>query len=149
MPQSERQRYACGHQQHLWRIGTKEFPAYTEKVEAGSKGLTAPYHMPHMTYLLHDLVALQAGVAINRGPVGLVAVAHDHDVVALAEGVGVDGLGVEDHLRVFAGGLVGGGAVEVPFGAGGSNSKRKNMIQVMFLNGRGKGGGATQRWWVK
>ena len=104
-----------------------------------------------MTYLLHDLVARQAGVAISRGPVGLVAVAHNHDVVTLAEGVGVDGLGVEDHLGVFARGLVGGGAVEVPFGAGRSNSRRKNMIQVMFLNGRGKKGGgrATQRWWVK
>ena len=87
--------------------------------------------MPHMTYLLHDLVARQAGVAVNRGPVGLVAVAHDHDVVALAEGVGVDGLGVEDHLGIFAGGLVGGGTVEVPFRAGGSN-KRKNMMQVML-----------------
>ena len=97
--------------------------------------------MPHMTYLLHNLVARQAGVAINRGPVGLVAVAHDHDVVALAEGVGVDGLGVEDYLGVFAGGLVGGGTVEVPFGADRSNSRRKNMIQVMFLNGRVKGGG--------
>ena len=84
--------------------------------------------MPHMTYLLHDLVARQAGVAVNRGPVGLVAVAHDHDVVTLTEGVGVDGLWVEDHLGIFAGGLVGGGAVEVPFGAGRSNSGEKNMI---------------------
>lgn len=40
-----------------------------------------------------------------------------HDVLAATEGVGVDGAGLEQHLRVVAGGLAGGRAVEVPDGA--------------------------------
>lgn len=68
-------------------------------------------------YLIHDLIALLAGVAINRSPVGLVAVAHDNDVFTAAEGIGVDGLGVEDHFGVLSRGLIGGGAIEVPLGA--------------------------------
>ena len=64
--------------------------------------------------LLHDLGALLPCVVVDGSAVGLVAVAHYHDVVTSAEGVRVDGLGVQDHLGVLPGGLAGGRPVEVP-----------------------------------
>lgn len=69
------------------------------------------------SHLGHDLGALLAGVVVDGGAVGLVAVAEDHDVVAAAERVRVDGLRVYDHLRVVSGSLFGGGTIEVPLGA--------------------------------
>lgn len=69
------------------------------------------------SHLGHDLGALLPGVVIDRGAVGLVAVAEDHDVVAAAERVGVDGLRVDDHLRVVSGSLVGRRTIEVPLWA--------------------------------
>jgi len=58
-------------------------------------------------------VAEVVGVGLAVGHVG---VAHDEDVVAAAEGVGVDGAGAEVDVGVVAWGLGGGGAVKVPFG---------------------------------
>lgn len=70
------------------------------------------------SHLGHDLGALLPRVVVDGGAIGLVAVAHHHDVVPAAERVGVDGLGVQDNLRVLAGGLAGGRAVEVPLRPG-------------------------------
>jgi len=66
--------------------------------------------------LLHDeggVVAEVVGVGLAVRHVGF---AHDEDVVAAAEGVGVDGAGAEVDVGVVAWGLGGGGAVKVPFG---------------------------------
>ncbi|RUP44708.1 hypothetical protein BC936DRAFT_149102 [Jimgerdemannia flammicorona] len=65
---------------------------------------------------VHDLLGVGAVVSLVWGTVGVVSLAEDEDVVALAEGVGEDGDGLEEDVRVVAGGLLGRGAVEVPLG---------------------------------
>mmetsp|Transcript_20772 Transcript_20772/g.69686 ORF Transcript_20772/g.69686 Transcript_20772/m.69686 type:complete len:440 (-) Transcript_20772:129-1448(-) len=51
----------------------------------------------------------------DGGALAVVRVAHDEDVVAVwPEGVLVDGLGLQDHLRVLPGGLPRGGAIIGP-----------------------------------
>ena len=48
--------------------------------------------------LLHHVGGLDARVAVDGRAVRLEAVAHHEDVLALAEGVRVDGAGLEHHL---------------------------------------------------
>lgn len=66
--------------------------------------------------LLHQLGGLVSVVELVRCAVGHPALGKDEDVVATlgAEGVWVDGDGLDVDIAVVAGGLSGGGAVEVP-----------------------------------
>jgi hypothetical protein len=57
-----------------------------------------------------------AVVELVRGAIGVPALGEDDDVGGAAEGVGEDGAGAQVDIRVVAGGLLGGGAVEVPDG---------------------------------
>jgi hypothetical protein len=65
---------------------------------------------------LHELGALVAEVVLVRGSVMVPAFCQDKDVVALPEGVGVDGTGAEVDVGVLARRLGGGTPVEVPDG---------------------------------
>jgi hypothetical protein len=66
---------------------------------------------------LHEDSSVVAEVVCVGLAIGAPGLAHDEDVVtANAERVRVEGDGVEVHIRVVAGGLAGGGTVEVPFG---------------------------------
>lgn len=62
----------------------------------------------------HDLVALVSVVGLIGGAIVVVALGKNDDVVTTTERVGVVGSGTEVDIRVTAGGLVGGGTVEVP-----------------------------------
>lgn len=55
-------------------------------------------------------------VELVGGSIRVPGLAEDKDVVTLAEGVGEDGNGTQVDVGVTAGGLAGGGTVEVPFG---------------------------------
>jgi hypothetical protein len=55
-------------------------------------------------------------VELVGAAIGIPGLAEDEDVVTLAEGVGEDSAGTEVDIGVIAGGLAGGGTVEVPFG---------------------------------
>jgi hypothetical protein len=55
-------------------------------------------------------------VVLVGGAVGVPALSEDDDVGRAAEGVGEDGAGAEVDVGVVTGGLLGGGAVEVPDG---------------------------------
>lgn len=66
--------------------------------------------------LLHDYGGVVAEVERVGLAVGHPGLAHYEDVVAEAEGVRVHCDGAEVDVGVVAGGLRGGGAVEVPFG---------------------------------
>lgn len=65
---------------------------------------------------LHHLGALIAVVVLVGGTVGVPALGENNDVGRAAERVGEDGAGAEVDIRVVAGSLLGGRAVEVPFG---------------------------------
>jgi hypothetical protein len=66
---------------------------------------------------LHEDSSVVAEVVCVGLAIGAPGLAHDEDVVtANTERVRVEGDGVEVHIRVVAGGLAGGGTVEVPFG---------------------------------
>ncbi len=65
--------------------------------------------------LLHQprgIVTEVEGVGLS---VRIPRLAHDEDVGLEADGVGEDGDGADVDVRVLAGGLAGGGAVEIPF----------------------------------
>jgi RND family efflux transporter MFP subunit len=64
--------------------------------------------------LIHGLGGRHTGVARDRRPIGLEAVAHDQNVIPPTHGVLIDRPRVKHDLRVNAWGLAGGGAVEVP-----------------------------------
>lgn len=55
-----------------------------------------------------------AVVVLVGGAVGVPALSQDDDVGGATEGVGEDGAGAEVDVGVVTGGLLGGGAVEVP-----------------------------------
>lgn len=59
---------------------------------------------------------LVAEVELVGASIGIPGLAEDEDVVTLAEGIGEDGTRAEVDVGVIAGGLAGGGAIEVPFG---------------------------------
>ena len=63
---------------------------------------------------VHDLLGMVTVVGAVGGSVVVVALSEDEDVVAAAEGVLEDGGRAEVDIRVIAGGLVGGGTIEVP-----------------------------------
>lgn len=63
---------------------------------------------------LHDLVALMAEVELVGGAVGVPALSQDEDVGRATEGIGEDRTRAEVDVRVIAGSLFGGRAVEVP-----------------------------------
>jgi hypothetical protein len=65
---------------------------------------------------LHHLVGLIAVVELVGGAVGVPALGQDDDVGGAAEGVGEDSDGAQVDVGVVAGGLLGGGAIEVPGG---------------------------------
>lgn len=70
----------------------------------------------HVLVGLHELCALVAVVELVGGSIGVPALGENEDVVTATERVGEDGDGAEVDVRVTAGGLVGGRAVEVPLG---------------------------------
>ena len=78
-------------------------------------------------HLLHRLRATDTGVVLNGGHVGLVAVAHDQDIFPATEGIGKDGLGLQEHLGVVPGSLASGGAIEVPDGPMTGVGERKRV----------------------
>jgi len=55
-------------------------------------------------------------VKLVGAAIGVPGLAKDKDVVTLTEGIGEDGTGAQVDVGVIAGGLTGGGTVEVPFG---------------------------------
>ena len=63
---------------------------------------------------LHNLGGMVAVVGPVGGTVVVVALGENEDVVAATEGVLEDGGRAEVDIRVIAGGLVGGGTIEVP-----------------------------------
>lgn len=65
---------------------------------------------------LHQPRGFVPVVELVGRPIGIPGFAEHEDVVAEAEGVGVHGHGPDVDIGVAAGGLAGGGAVEVPFG---------------------------------
>lgn len=65
---------------------------------------------------LHQEGGIVAEVVGVRLAVGIVGLADDEDVVAQAEGVRIEGGRAEVDIRVVAGCLAGGGAVEIPLG---------------------------------
>lgn len=65
---------------------------------------------------LHQLGALMAVVELVGGAVGVPALGQDEDVGGATEGVGEDGNGLQVNVRVVAGRLACGRAVEVPGG---------------------------------
>lgn len=65
---------------------------------------------------VHQLVGLVAVVELVGGAIGVPGLAQDQDVLAGAEGVGVDGDRADVDVGVVAGGLAGGRAVKVPLG---------------------------------
>lgn len=64
---------------------------------------------------LHQTVGVVTVVEFVGASIGIPGLAENEDVVTLSEGVGEEGNGTEVDIGVLAGGLVGGGAVEVPF----------------------------------
>jgi hypothetical protein len=64
--------------------------------------------------LLHDLLGVMAVVSLVGGAVVVVAFCEDEDVVAATERVREDCDGTQKDIRVVAGGLVGGRAIEIP-----------------------------------
>ena len=56
-----------------------------------------------------------AVVEFVRSSIVVPGLAHDEDVVATAERIGIHGNGAEVDIGVVAGGLAGRGAIEVPF----------------------------------
>lgn len=72
---------------------------------------------PDLLFLVggEDLGGVRAGVGGERGAAGRVGVAEHQDVVLVRpEGITEDGPRLDDDLRVLAGGLSSGAAVEVP-----------------------------------
>ena len=65
---------------------------------------------------LHQLSSLVAVVELVGGAIGVPGLTEDKDVVSLAEGVREDSNGADIDIGVVAGGLAGGGTVEVPLG---------------------------------
>lgn len=65
---------------------------------------------------LHQAGSLVTEIELVGTAIGIPGLAEDEDVVTLAEGVGEDSAGTEVDIGVIAGGLAGGGTVEVPFG---------------------------------
>lgn len=63
---------------------------------------------------LHNLGGMVAVVGPVGGTVVVVALGENEDVVTATEGVLEDGGRAEVDIRVIAGGLVGGGTIEVP-----------------------------------
>ena len=66
--------------------------------------------------LVHNFVALLAGVGSDGGAINLVLIAPDEDVGVSTEGVLVDPARTDPDLRVVSRGLIGGGTVIVPVG---------------------------------
>jgi len=64
----------------------------------------------------HDLLGFVTEVCLVGGAVGVVGLAENELVVALAEGVGKDGDGDQDDVGIVTGSLIGGGTVKVPLG---------------------------------
>ena len=65
---------------------------------------------------LHHLIGLIAVVELVGGAVGVPALGQDDDVGGAAERVGEDSDGAQVDVGVVTGGLLGGGAIEVPGG---------------------------------
>lgn len=70
--------------------------------------------------LLHQLGALVSVVELVRSSIGHPALGQNEDIVAAlgAEGIGVNGNGLQVDIGVVARGLAGGGTVEVPLRGG-------------------------------
>lgn len=65
---------------------------------------------------LHQAGSLVAEVELVGAAIGVPGLAEDEDVITLTERIGEDGAGAEVDIGVVAGGLAGGGTVEVPLG---------------------------------
>jgi hypothetical protein len=65
---------------------------------------------------LHQAGSVVTEVELVGASIGIPGLAENQNVVTLAEGVGEDSDGAEIDIGVVAGGLGGGGTVEVPFG---------------------------------